>query len=110
MSGYALRSASAPAPAAAAVSGAAPASGPAPFWRKENGRRVSPSPVRFLFPGSVVDVPVLNHRVGLIVRDDNVIEDQDADPVEEALKLKRGGDILRRGGAGAAGVVVAEED
>ena len=40
----------------------------------------------------------------------NVIEDQDPDPVEEPLKLKRGCDILRRGGAGAAGVVVAEED
>ncbi len=59
-------------------------------------------------PGSVVDVSVLNHAVGPVVRDDDVVEDEDADPAQKLLKLYGAGDVLRRGGAGSARVVVAE--
>ena len=37
----------------------------------------------------VVDVSVLDHRVGPVACDDDMIEDEDADPVQQLLKLNR---------------------
>ena len=66
--------------------------------------------LRLFRPDSVIDVPVLNHAVCEVVRDDDVIQDEDPDPVQKALKLGCAGDVLRAGGAGSARVVVAKQD
>ena len=60
--------------------------------------------------GAVVDIPVLDHRVCPVTGYDDVIEYQDPDSLQQALKLKRGGDIFRGRGAGSAGVVVAQQN
>ena len=51
---------------------------------------------------------MLNHTVGLITGNDDMIEDQYANPVQQALKLDCGGNVLRGWGTGTTGVIVTE--
>ena len=44
---------------------------------------------RLSFPDPVVDVSVLDHRIGPVACDDDMIEDEDPDPVQQLLKLNR---------------------
>lgn len=37
----------------------------------------------------VIYIAVLDHRIGLVACDDDVVQYQDPDPVEQALELKR---------------------
>ena len=65
----------------------------------------------FLWGLSEFDVPVLGHAVGSAVRGgDHVVQDVDPESAEDLLELDRAGDVLRAGGACAAGMVVAEKD
>ena len=52
---------------------------------------------------------MLNHAVGVITGDNDVVKDQDPNAGQQALQLQRGGNVLRRWRAGTAGVVVAEQ-
>ena len=44
---------------------------------------------RLSLPDPVVDISVLDHRIGPVACDDDMIEDEDADPVQQLLKLNR---------------------
>ena len=60
---------------------------------------------------SEFDVSMLGHAVGAAVRGGNhVVQDVDPEGAEDFLELDRAGDVLRAGGACAAGMVVAEKD
>lgn len=53
---------------------------------------------------------MLDHGVCPVTGDNDVVKNENPDPVQQPLKCDGGGDILRRRGAGAAGVVVAQKN
>ena len=58
--------------------------------RKKNGGIIPPlAPVCLPAFDPVIYIAVLDHRIGPITSYDDMIEDQYADPVEQALELKR---------------------
>ena len=43
----------------------------------------------------VIDIPVLDHRIGPVAGYDDMIENQNPDPIQQPLELKCGLDIFR---------------
>lgn len=72
--------------------GSGPVPVPGPCWRKWKMAEGFPPPsvCPALSPSdSVIYIPVLDHAVGVVVRDDDMIENEDPDAVEQLLELNR---------------------